>query len=199
MKKIILLVTTFLMVGVFTGCDPDDPEVRERIKQDPHLQEKIKKEYPEVIEEIEKEENKEVEEPEEITLDEYISEEIEYARVWLQVVENEDPNVLYVQHIPKGTHINEYEHEESVTYPEDVIMIFTDYTAGGMVVYSGNGDGTINLYDVPSHWQGGSTTLDNEDIKEYTNKIINETETIYIEPRSDKKIEQLIKVLEYAG
>src|SRR5699024_4736011 len=58
-------------------------------------------------------------------------------------------------HISAGEPVNTYEKEESAEYPEDVISLSGKIMADGMVIYSGNGDGTINLYAVPSHWQEG--------------------------------------------
>src|SRR5699024_8570307 len=98
--------------------------------------------------------NEENEENNEV-LSEYSDEEIEYARVWLEVIDNKETEELNVSHISAGEPVNAYEKEESAEYPEDVISLSGKIMADGMVIYSGNGDGTINLYAVPSHWQEG--------------------------------------------
>lgn len=139
-------------------------------------------EESENTDESESEENK--------ALSAYSAEEIEYARVWLQIVGNKDTEELNVQHISSGEQVNPYD-EDSVSYPEDIIALGGKIMADGVVTYSGNGDGTINLYDVPSHWPSHEQI--DESMEEYTEDIIENTEQIYIEPRDDEEIIELIK------
>lgn len=122
-------------------------------------------------------------------LDGYSSEEIEYARVWLQIVGNQDIEELNVSHIAAGEQVNPYE-DDSVGYPEDVITLQGKVMAEGTVTYSGNGDGTIKLYNVPSHWP--STEQIDETMEEYTWDILKNTELIYIETGNDEAIKELI-------
>lgn len=122
-------------------------------------------------------------------LDGYSSEEIEYARVWLQIVGNQDIEALNISHIAAGEQVNPYE-EDSVDYPEDVITLYGKFMAEGTVVYSGNGDGTINLYEVPSHWPSNEQI--DESMEEYTENILKNTELIYIETGNDEDIKNLI-------
>src|SRR5699024_783288 len=56
------------------------------------------------------------------TLNQYSSEQIEYARVWLQLGPNQDIDSLYVRHISKGEPLNPND-DTSMTYPEDVIQL----------------------------------------------------------------------------
>jgi outer membrane murein-binding lipoprotein Lpp len=124
----------------------------------------------------------------------YSAQEIEYARVWLQIVGNTDIKELNVVHISAGEQVNPYD-DDSVTYPEDVISLDGKIMANGVVTYSGNGDGTINVYNVPSHWPSYEQ-LD-KSMEEYTNDIINKTKQIYIEPRDDEEIRKLIEKIEH--
>ncbi|GGP11022.1 hypothetical protein [Oceanobacillus neutriphilus] len=55
-------------------------------------------------------------------LDGYTAEEIEYARVWLQIVGNQDIEELNVSHVAAGEQVNPNE-EDSADYPEDVITL----------------------------------------------------------------------------
>jgi hypothetical protein len=126
-------------------------------------------------------------------LSEYSAEEIEYARVWLQVVGNKDTEELNVEHISAGEPINPYD-DHSVNYPEDVISLGGKIMADGVVIYSGNGDGTINLYNIPSHWP--SYQQIDKSMEEYTKEIINNTKQISIEPRDDEEISKLIEKIE---
>lgn len=59
-------------------------------------------------------------EKEENPLAQYSSEEIEFARVWLQLGPNKEIDGLYVRLIPAGTPLNP-DDETSLNYPEDVI------------------------------------------------------------------------------
>lgn len=120
----------------------------------------------------------------------YSTEEIKYARVWLQIVGNKDIGELNVRHISVGEQVNPYE-DDSVNYPEDVIALGGKSMADGVVTYSGNGDGTINLYNVPSHWP--SYKQIDESMEEYTGDIIENTEEVYIDPGDDEEIIKLIE------
>ncbi|MFD1851429.1 hypothetical protein [Oceanobacillus bengalensis] len=122
------------------------------------------------------------------TLSQYSSEQIEYARVWLQLGANQDIDGLYVQHIPAGTPLNPND-ETSLEYPEDVIQLAGGRLVDGSVTYSGNGDGTINEYNVPLRWDGNYPAGE----KFYTD-IINHTESVYIDTGNDEDVIELIKL-----
>ncbi|SES18263.1 hypothetical protein SAMN04487944_12241 [Gracilibacillus ureilyticus] len=74
-------------------------------------------------------------------LSEYSSEQIEYARVWLQLGPNQEIDELNVWHIEAGEPLNPTD-EKSAAYPEDVIQLAGSRLVDGSVTYSGNGDGT---------------------------------------------------------
>ena len=119
----------------------------------------------------------------------YSSEQIEYARVWLKLGANQEIDGLYVQHIPAGTLINPND-DTSASYPEDVIQLAGSRLVDGSVTYSGNGDGTINVYNVPLRWDGSYPAGE----KFYTD-IIKNTKLVYVDPGDDEKILALIKLL----
>ena len=123
------------------------------------------------------------------TLSQYSSKQIEYARVWLQLGANQDIDGLYVQHIPAGTPLNP-DDETSASYPEDVILLVGGRLVDGSVTYSGNGDGTINVYNVPSRWDGKYPAGE----KFYID-IIENTKTVSVDTGDDEKIIALIKLL----
>ncbi|MCM3243211.1 MULTISPECIES: hypothetical protein [Cytobacillus] len=123
------------------------------------------------------------------TLSQYSSQQIEYARVWLQLGPNQDLDELYVQHIHAGTPLNP-EDETSAGYPEDVIQLAGSRLADGSVTYSGNGDGTINVYNVPLRWDGQYPAGE----KFYTD-IIENTKQVSVEPGEDEKVIELIEKL----
>ncbi|GAA0345362.1 hypothetical protein GCM10008931_40770 [Oceanobacillus oncorhynchi subsp. oncorhynchi] len=131
-------------------------------------------------------------------LSDYSSEEIEYARVWLQLGPNQDIDELYVEHIPAGTPLDPNDEENDVSYPEDVIQVSGSRIADGMITYSGNGDGTINVYDIPygNRWYGGMPRPDDvdlEEVQEDMREMIENTETVTIEPGEDEEVITIIE------
>ncbi|UNL86813.1 hypothetical protein [Priestia koreensis] len=120
----------------------------------------------------------------------YSSKEIEYARVWLQLGPNQQIDHLYIQHIKAGTKLNP-DDETSESYPEDVIQLAGSRLADGSVTYSGNGNGTINVYNVPLRWDGQYPAG-----KDFYQDMINHTKLISVDVGNDEQIIQLIKKIE---
>lgn len=137
-------------------------------------------------------ENSNVQGNQDSLLTQYSSEQIEYARVWLQLGPNQDIDGLYVNYIPAGTPINPID-ETSASYPEDVIQLSGSRLVDGSVTYSGNGDGTINVYNVPKRWDGQYPAGE----KFYTD-IINNTALVYIDPGSDENVAELINLQRFS-
>lgn len=130
-------------------------------------------------------------------LSKYSSAEIEYARVWLQLGPNQEIDELIVLHIPAGEPLNPGD-DTGVSYPEGVIQLSGSRLVDGSVTYSGNGDGTINVYHVPLRWYGGFAPpddLDKDEIIEEMENIIENTELVYIDTGTDEKIIDLIEIL----
>ncbi|WKA52886.1 hypothetical protein QWY22_03615 [Planococcus liqunii] len=122
-------------------------------------------------------------------LSEYTSEQIEYARVWLQLGPNQDIDGLYVERIPADTPLNP-DDETSGVYPEDVIQLAGSRLVDGSVTYSGNGDGTINVYNVPLRWDGEYPAGE-----EFYTEIIDNTELVPIDVGKDEEVIRLIELL----
>ena len=127
---------------------------------------------------------------EEDALAEYSSEQIEYARVWRQLGPNQEIDGLYVQQIPAGTPLNP-DDDTSAAYPEAVIQLAGSRLVDGSVTYSGNGDGTINLYNVPLRWDGEYPAGE-----DFYNDIIENAELVEIETEEDEEVIRLIELLE---
>ena len=121
-----------------------------------------------------------------VDLKQYSAQEIEYARVWLQLGVVKDVEELYVNQIPAGTPLNPND-ETSGTYPEDVIQLTGIRLIDGSVTYSGNGDGTINVYNVPQRWDGQYPAGE-----AFYQDIIDNTEIVYIDPGNNEDIIKLI-------
>lgn len=120
----------------------------------------------------------------------YTSEQIEYARVWHQLGVHQEIEELNVLRVPKGTAMNPKD-EESGRYPEDVIHLAGGRLIDGSITYSGNGDGTINIYNVPHRWDGDYTKVGDE----FYEDIINTAKLVMIEPAEGEEIKQLIELI----
>ncbi|MGR9049514.1 hypothetical protein ACQ4XT_12895 [Halobacillus faecis] len=133
---------------------------------------------------------------EKVDLSSYTSSEIEWARVWHQLAPNQQIDKMYVRKIPAGSRINP-NHEESAVYPEDVIQLKGTRLVDGAVTYSGNGDGTVNVYNVPAQWNEKlNGEVDKEEIKKVTRDVIKTTKQVKIEPFSNEDIIELIKKIQ---
>lgn len=123
------------------------------------------------------------------TLTQFSNEQIEYARVWLQLGPNQEIAELNVLHIPAGSPINP-EDETSANYPDNVIQLAGSRLVDGSVTYSGNGDGTINVYNVPLRWDGSYPAGE-----DFYNNITDNTKLVNVEKGDDEKIIELIKLI----
>nr|WP_204419163.1 hypothetical protein [Bacillus tianshenii] len=125
----------------------------------------------------------------------YTAKQIEYARVWLQLGPNQELDELNAHLIPAGTPINPNDDTSSL-YPEDVIQLAGSRLVDGSVTYSGNGDGTINVYNVPLRWETNvPDDLPENYMQKLTEEIIETTELVYVDPGDNEKIIELIKLL----
>lgn len=122
-------------------------------------------------------------------LSQYSNVQIEYARIWLQLGPNQEIDELNVVHIPAGTPINSND-DSSAPYPEDVIQLAGSRLVDGSITYSGNGDGTINVYNVPLRWDGNYPAGE-----DFYLDIIKNTKLISVQLGDDDKIIELIKLL----
>ena len=124
-------------------------------------------------------------------LNNFNSEEIEYARVWYQLISTRNDlkgiRDVYVTEIPKGSKVNP-QAQNSAVYKENVVKLEAPMRAGGSITYSSNGDGTINVYNnIPYKWES-SQTSDYSQMDKVTRKAIEDNiETIYIKPTTIKQ------------
>ncbi len=135
------------------------------------------------------EHGEQAEENTEANFDGYSDEEIEYARVWLDYVNGPIHPQLSVSFDDKGAPINIYIEDKNIVYPEDVTVLRGEFTADGLVTYSSNGDGTINVYDVPTHWHQQSDAA----MREATENVL---ETIMTKEVPTGNDEQVLNILE---
>lgn len=148
---------------------------------------------------LEKDNEEQETEAEEDVLADYSAQEIEYARVWIQLGGNtEELEQLNVRHIEAGTEIapQEYFDFSMPEYPEDVIQLTGVRLVDGIVTYSGNGDGTVNVYNIPTRFDR-SGEMSDEEYVEYWEETLQNTETVYIEPGDSEEVIQFIELLHY--
>jgi len=113
-------------------------------------EEKVAKEKAE-LEERKKEQASQKEDST-VSLANYDTKEIEYARILL-MTNGVDPNssVIYVHQYPAGTPVAAG-YEETVKYPYAVTYLSGEIGAMGMMVYASHGDGHITIYPQPRKW-----------------------------------------------
>lgn len=197
MKKVynLVLITVFLLI--FTGCSHSPqtaPSSTDTDKEEVSSDEDnpSSEESPVIHSEdtsSEKGEVKPVDQEGKEILSSYSSEQIEYARIWLQLGPNQGIDELNVLPIPAGTPINPDDNTSAV-YPENVIQLAGSRLVDGSITYSGNGDGTINVYNVPLRWDGNYPA--GEDF--YTD-ILKNTKLVSVELGDNERIIELIKLI----
>lgn len=135
-------------------------------------------------------------------LNNFNSEEIEYARVWYQLISTRHDlkgiRDVYVTEIPKGSKVNP-QAQNSAVYKENIVKLEAPMRAGGSITYSSNGDGTINVYNnIPYKWES-SQTSDYSQMDKVTRKAIEDNiETIYIKPHDNKQVAKLANKIKYS-
>src|SRR5699024_12744885 len=71
--------------------------------------------------------------------------------------------------------------------------LFRSRSVDGAITYSSNGDGTINIYEVPLHWESPAQ-VEKGYMQTYTEKIIHNTKLAYIDPGDDDQVINLIEI-----
>ena len=134
-------------------------------------------------------------------LNNFNSKEIEYARVWYQLISTRNDlkgiKNVYVTEIPKGSKVNP-QAKNSAIYKEKVVKLEAPMRAGGSVTYSSNGDGTINVYNNIPYKGENSQNSDYSQMNKITKKAIEENiETVYIKPYDNKTVAKLASKIRY--
>lgn len=123
----------------------------------------------------------------------YTSAQVEVARVWAYVIKSV-PTELSINEKSAGTKI--YFGGLGVDYPKDVRQLFTPISAEGHVTYASNGDGTVTIYPVPSHWQQSADELNSEEfMTQFTQGILDHAETVTLPDGDPDMIRQILAVL----
>ena len=123
----------------------------------------------------------------------YTAAQVEAARVWAYVIKSV-PTELSINEKSAGTKI--YFGGLGVDYPKDVRQLFTPISAEGHVTYASNGDGTVTIYPVPSHWQQSADELNSEEfMTQFTQGILDHAETVTLPDGDPDMIRQILAVL----
>lgn len=123
----------------------------------------------------------------------YTDAQVEAARVWAYVIKNV-PSELNISNSAAGTKI--YNGGLGVDYPKDMRQLFTPISAEGHVTYASNGDGTVTIYPVPSHWQQSADELNSEEfMTQFTQGILDHAETVTLPSGDPDMIRQILAVL----
>ena len=124
----------------------------------------------------------------------YSSDQIEAARVWAYVIQSV-PKELNINESAAGSYI--YTDGMGVTYPKTVHHLYGSYSAEGNVTYASNGDGTVTIYPVPSHWQQSADELNSQEyMTQFTQGILDHAETVTLPDGDPDMIRQILAVLQ---
>jgi hypothetical protein len=133
-------------------------------------------------------------------LSHYTDDQIEYARIWLQLGTNQEIDTLDVQKIPAGTPIVP-SIPDSAVFPEDVIQLSGGRRVDGSVTYGSNHNGTINVYNVPInlYWEfyAPNGTLDVETLKAEAQKVLTTTQLVSVAVGDPTQVKRLIGLENY--
>lgn len=122
-----------------------------------------------------------------------------YAKVWISVIENKggnvDPSNTEITHTDvSGKALNPYNESASATFPNGTQALYGTPTAAGQVIYKDNNDGTVNIYDVPSHFQDKRWDED-EYSKNQSNNILNNPKTVKLKDFSQSELDNWVPVI----
>ncbi|MFS0656488.1 hypothetical protein [Bacillus sp. 179-C3.3 HS] len=95
--------------------------------------------------------------------------------------------------IQKGALVNP-DLPHGARYPEDVVQLAGSRLVDGSVTYHSNGDGTVNLYQVPLRWDA-SPDMETEVLEQETTRIIDQPKVVKIAVGQDEQVKKLIGLL----
>ncbi len=123
-----------------------------------------------------------------------------YAKVWLTALpsyrnmDESEMNADLQFHNLEGEYLNPYNKANTVKYPKGMYLLAGSPTAAGHVVYKNNGDGTISIYNVPSHFQDERWLEDDEYSQQESERILNNPKVVKLYDASDEQIARTVKM-----
>ncbi|WP_241959191.1 hypothetical protein [Mammaliicoccus vitulinus] len=124
-----------------------------------------------------------------------------YAKVWLTALPSyrdsgdSDMSVELEHHNIEGEYLNPYNEENTVKYPQGIQRLAGTPTAAGHVIYKNNGDGTISIYDVPSHFHD-NRWFDDDYSQKKSEDIINNPKVVKLYNASEDEIDQTVEMFD---
>ena len=126
-----------------------------------------------------------------------------YAQVWLTALpsyrdsDNSSGMKPELSHDSiEGEYLNPYNKEHTIKYPKGVQRLAGTPTAAGQVVYKNNNDGTISIYDVPSHFHDKKWLEDDYWSQKESESIINNPKVVKLYDASDEEIERVVEMFD---
>ncbi|MBF7015925.1 hypothetical protein ISP02_00330 [Staphylococcus sp. 27_4_6_LY] len=122
-----------------------------------------------------------------------------YAKVWISVIEESggtvDPSNTEIGHEDvSGKALNPYNKSASAKFPSGTQLLSGTPTAAGQVTYQDNNDGTVTVYNVPSHFQNKGWDEDGYTERE-SNRILNNPKTVKLQDLSQSTINAWTNVI----
>lgn len=129
-------------------------------------------------------------------LEGYSAEQVLAAKVWLTKFGGVDPSVssLAISHSPAGTDVGPV--SGSVTFPRPTIGVGAIPVASGGLTYADNSDGTVTIYEVPSHFQDPRLLEDAEYGRQFTQNILDTAYTLQLKEFSNEQLRTFLTKLE---
>lgn len=126
-----------------------------------------------------------------------------YAKVWLTALpnykdsDNSSGTKPELNHESlEGEYLNPYNKENTIKYPKGVQRLAGVPTAAGNVVYKNNDDGTISIYDVPSHFHDREWLDDDEWSQKESESIMNNPKVMKLYEPSDEELQRVVEMFD---
>ncbi|GEP85722.1 lipoprotein [Staphylococcus piscifermentans] len=98
-----------------------------------------------------------------------------------------------------GNVLNPYNADNSIKFPEGTQMLSGSPTAAGLVTYSNNGDGTINVYNVPSHFHDPRWLESNSFSQSESERIMNNPKVVKLYDGNQSALDAIASKIEEGG
>lgn len=122
-----------------------------------------------------------------------------YAKVWVSVIEDsggtaDSSNTEIGHEDVSGKALNPYNKSASAKFPNGTQLLSGTPMSAGQVVYKDNNDGTVTVYNVPSHFQDKGWDEDGYTERE-SNRILDNPKTVKLQDLSQSEINAWTNVI----
>lgn len=98
-----------------------------------------------------------------------------------------------------GNVLNPYNANNTVKFPEGTQTLSGSPTAAGSVTYSNNGDGTINVYSVPTHFHNHEWLEDPEFSQSESERIMDNPKVVKLYDDNQSALDEIASKIEEGG